>query len=62
MTNSGETCAMCTKPIVEGNVQYRLAKTVKVLNADWTEQPGNPLDIAMATLCSKCAKKHDESI
>ena len=59
--HSEEICAICGEPIVEGDVQYRMAGAVKVLSPDGTEQPGNPLDVGMTTLCSKCAAKHDES-
>mgnify|MGYP001271769342 FL=1 len=38
--HSEEICAICGEPIVEGDVQYRMAGAVKVLSPDGTEQPG----------------------
>lgn len=58
---STETCAGCGKRIPEGDVNYRPGRTTKILAADGTEQPGNPLALEFTTYCPECVETYDRS-
>lgn len=58
---SGDTCEQCGKAIAEGEVNWRLSSTTKLVNQDGTDKLGNPLDVDVRPFCPECAAERDKS-
>ena len=54
-----DQCPVCKKPLREGEVEYRLASTIKLVAKDGRELPGNPLELGFIGLCQECAAAQD---